>query len=158
MIKNDVVYADFRRQRVFYFVIVVAVMIVFVYILDRRSVVFYALEAAFLILAFVQIYLHLRGQRNDIFMQKKNGAISIYKPTLTGSREISVNPNEVTGVAERNFGSVVSFKVYLASGDILTISPERLLWMSYGKEVREDSRNFLRGIFRERYRKDWSWP
>ena len=133
-------------------------MIFFVYLLDRQSWVLYPLEAVFLFLAFVQIYLHFRGQRRDIFMQRENGEISISRPTFTGSREISIDPGEVKKVAERNFGSVVSFKVYFESGDILTISPERLLWMSYEKKVREDSRDFLRGIFRERYRRDWNCP
>ena len=151
MIKKEMVYADFRRQRVFYLVIGIAAMIVFVYLLDRQSWTLYPLEAAFLIMAFVQIYLHFRGERRDIFMRQENGYIRIYRPTITGLVAISIDPNEVTKVAEQNFGSVVSFKVYFPNDSVLTISPERMLWMAYDGRVRDDSKDFLRGIFNDKY-------
>jgi len=129
-------------------------MIVFVYLLDRQSWTLYPLEAAFLIMAFVQIYLHFRGERRDIFMCQENGYIRIYRPTIRGLVAISIDPNEVSKVAERNFGSVVSFKVYFSSDNVLTISPERMLWMAYDRHVRDDSREFLRGIFDDKYTLD----
>ncbi len=156
MTKQEIVYADFRRQRLFYLVIGVAAMIALMYVLDNESLILYLLEAVFLILAFVQIYLHLRGQRRDIFMRHENGEIKIYRPTLRGSRSISIDVKQVRNVAERDFGAVVSFKLRLASGERLIVSPERLLWMSYDKKVREASKAFFRRMFREDYTHDWS--
>lgn len=133
-------------------------MIVLVYLLNGHSWVLYPLEATFLILAFVQIYLHVKGQRKDVFMKNENGEIGVYWPALTGRRQISIDVRKVLAVDERNFGSVVSFNVHLSGGDVIKLSPERLLWMSYEGRVREDSRAFFRGIFRERYGRDWRWP
>jgi hypothetical protein len=156
--KKPTVSADFRRQRVFYAVIVVAMLIVIVYIVDRESRVLYGLEALFIFLAFVQIYLHFRGRRRDAFMHIMNGRIRIFRPTVTGVKEIVFDVNDVSKVNERNFGSVVSFRVHLASGEVIRISPERMLWMAYDRRVREESREFLRGIFDGKYERDWNWP
>jgi len=150
--------ADFRRQRVFYAVIVVAILIVIVYIVDRESRILYALEALFLSLAFVQIYLYFRGRRRDAFMLIINGQVRISRPTLIGFKKIYFDIGDVSKVSEKNFGSVVSFKVYLGNGEVIKISPERMLWMAYDRRVREESREFLRDVFDVKYGRDWSWP
>jgi len=91
-------------------------------------------------------------------MHIMNGRIRIFRPTIAGVKEIAFDVDDVSKVSERNFGSVVSFRVHLASGEVIKISPERMLWMAYDRRVREESREFLRGIFDGKYERDWNWP